>query len=417
LKAQRMAAKKKAAKKTTKRTITDAAKKKAALRAFMGRINTPERKIIGFADEAPSPHVLRRPSGIMKLDLQTGGGLPAGGLSCIGGPDNAGKSYLLLKYFAMHQMLYGENSYICICLTEGSFDFEAAMLAGMKVAVPDEMIMQWQEERILRGEQAFTKEELRGFKEQIGTVIIIQGLHGEESLQAVLDAIESRLFGIVAIDSVTALRSKADADKDLDEHEKRAARAGLLTRFLLRYWPTTNTLNELNFTSLIMTHQVRANQERANAAPFMQKFIKTWQVSGANATKHAKLIDIIVRTGSKLKKKVQKKDMVIGKTMKWEIAKGKQGCHDNLFGEAPFLYPEYGPFGVNVPESVLMEGLKRGVITEGAGGVVQVFEGSEFAQTFPTLPRLQAVMEIDFELELRLRRHILNAVEIRCLYR
>lgn len=44
--------------------------------------------VITPIEEVPNSYFLRRPSGIMALDVDTGGGLPAGGLCYVSGPDN-----------------------------------------------------------------------------------------------------------------------------------------------------------------------------------------------------------------------------------------------------------------------------------------------------------------------------------------
>lgn len=59
-----------------------------AIRAFIHSMNKEDHKLIVRADEAPNTYVLRRPTGIMELDIDLGGGFAAGGCSTISGPDN-----------------------------------------------------------------------------------------------------------------------------------------------------------------------------------------------------------------------------------------------------------------------------------------------------------------------------------------
>ena len=61
----------------------------AALNAAINKINTDygENSVVP-ASMANANSYLRRPSGIMQLDIDTGGGLPAASLCTIGGPDN-----------------------------------------------------------------------------------------------------------------------------------------------------------------------------------------------------------------------------------------------------------------------------------------------------------------------------------------
>jgi len=407
-------------KKTTKKKVTkkqSSGNRRAALQEWMGQINSPEHRVIAFADQVPNTYELRRPSRIMQLDLDTGGGLPAGGLSYLTGPDNAGKTDLLYHYFTAHQKLFGEESCIGYAAVEGGFDFKRARQVGVQIAIPDLMIEQWEEERTLRGQEPFTEEELLGFKKQVGDFVIIQGDTGEEILQAVLGAVKTNLFGIVAVDSVSALRPEADAAKDLEEYEKRAARANLITKFMKHYMPLTNTLNGLNYTTLIFTQQVRANQERANAPAHMQPYIKRYEATGAWAGKHGKLIDICVSSGQKIKKQIKGTKYTIGKVLKWELEKGKAGTHDNINGEAPFIYPEFGGVGVDTIESLIIAAIRHGVISESGDKSVYLNGVVPQVPMAPNLKTLTANLEQDFELELQLRREVLAAKGVTCLYR
>ncbi|MCI0563294.1 MAG: hypothetical protein MN733_32860, partial [Nitrososphaera sp.] len=120
-----MAAKKKGKKKEgPERTEAQVAgNKRQKLMALMNKINREAGiPALRFADDDPNPYYLRRPCGIMQLDIDMGGGAPAGGLSTVCGPDNAGKSLLLYMFFAMHQRLYSRESYIGYCIPEGGID-------------------------------------------------------------------------------------------------------------------------------------------------------------------------------------------------------------------------------------------------------------------------------------------------------
>lgn len=395
--------------------------KRAALRALITKQNeSAGHKVLSFACDVPNTFSIRRPSGIMQLDMDTGGGLPAGCMSELSGPNGAGKTFLAMHYCRMHQRIYGEQSFIGYAVVEGAFDFRRALNMGLKISVPDETIDEWNQIRTVRNIPAYTKEEHQSLKEQIGEFIIIRGNTGEELMQAVLDAVRSNVFGIIVVDSVSVLLPDADADKDLDENNKKASRASLMTDFVNKYLPTTNGLDGLNYTTLICLNQVRANQERANAASHLQKYIKAWSSTGAYAEKHAKHIDVTVSSGQKLKKTIKGEEHTIGKVTHYEITKGKTGTHENITGEFPFYYETWNRSGVDSLETVILQGMHLGVIIERNGkiSVIQPDTGLPTQITdIPGLPAFKRMMEIDFDFELAVRREIMAAKGIMCLYR
>jgi RecA/RadA recombinase len=395
-----------------------------AMREFIASENSQydDHKVIEFASNVPNTYELRRPSGIMQLDLDTGGGPPAGGLTYISGPDNAGKTFLILLYMLMHQRLYGDQSSLAFACVEGGFDFKRALNMGLKISVPDPTIAQWDQERQARGFPPYTKEEWQSFKQQTGEFVIIGGPTGEAIMQTALNCIRSRLFGIVAVDSVSILLPEADAGKDIEEHEKRAANASLITKFIKQYTPLTSGLDGLNWTTLLFSAQVRSNSAKATAPANMQKYLKDWASTGAYAGKHGKLLDICVWSGAKIDRQVQGKRVVVGKQTKYELLKGKAGAHDNVTGEFPFYYDFFYPAGVDQLDTVIAQGMKRGVIVENPKtskvDVIQPDTGqlSEI-RNIPGMRNFRRMMEIDIDFELAVRREILASKGIMCLYR
>lgn len=392
------------------------------VRGLMNQLNDNKegKKIIAFASEVPNLYTLRRPSGQMQLDIDTGGGLPAAGLCYISGPDNVGKTYLMYLYMAMHQRLYGANSCVGIACVEGAPDYVQAIKAGMKIAIPDDIIEQWNRVRLERGMPDYSAEEVACFKEQTGQVFIIRGNTGEEIMDAVLNCVRTGAFGIIGVDSVSALLPAADASKDLDDDQKRAANASLVTKFLLHYSPLTTGINGLIETTLIFISQVRANQERANAPGNMQKYIKPHIATGAWAGKHWKLIDLLLDDGQRIWKDIDGKKHIIGKTIQWELEKGKAGTHDNIRGEAEFIYGEYGGRGFDLTDSIVRTGMKLGIIVERSGKICLLKPETGEVSDIRDIPNVKAfkkMIDADFDFELTIRRELLAAAKVQCLYR
>lgn len=408
-----------------------AAERKQQLRVLMNSFNKDHtkgkgHKVIAFADEVANPFFLRRPCGITQLDIDTGGGLPAGGVSVLSGPDNAGKTFLLNKYMAMHQRLYGSASCIALAVVESNPDYFFMRKCGIQVAVPDVMIEERAHERKLRGLPPFTKEQMKLFKQQVGDFVIIREETSEALFDAILAAVRQNIFGILGLDSISMIQASAEAAIDTFENRpQQALDAGLITRFYKKYFPLTLGLDERqNETTLIFTSQVRSNRKKSEVAswnPRMAGFMKDYEAGGAYAGRHGKLIDVLLGTGAREKaaqevdgKKVR---VAVGKTITWEIKKGKAGTHDGITGEVDFHYDTL----TNDLSTLLVAGIRLGVIVE-KGGLLTVHN----AETGDVLKDLEGIpgseefakrLTDNFDLELTVRREVLAASGLQCTYR
>lgn len=332
----------------------------------------------------------------------------------VSGPDNAGKTWLVLKAMAMQQRLYGQDCRLGYAVTEGAFPFDQAMNAGLKVKVPDPMISQWQQWRALRGMPYWPDEEvIQRFKQEVGKIWVVRGFTGEDLLQTLLDGIRTNGLSMMVCDSIAGLLPDDDAAKQMDARDKVAAQSAMMTKFFRKYSQTTTGLLGTNLTTLLFTQQVRANMERASAPPNQQKYIKLWTVAGAYASKHFKLIDLWVWSGKTLR---DKNNNVVGKMLKWEIEKGKAGTHDNLGGEAAFYYALGGTDDIG---ELFASGVRRGVIhTAGKGVVVVRPDTGEVLSEFraPSQKAFRKMLEVDPDFEFALRREVLQAAGKPCLY-
>ncbi len=393
----------------------DLATRDEAISAFIHATNTPGKTLIARADQAPNVYTLRRPTGIIELDLGIGGGWPAGGVSMVSGPDNSGKSWLVFKTMAMQQRIYGDACRLGYGMSEGQFPFDQAINAGLKIAVPDSVIAQWNMWRAQRRMPAFSDEEIAKLKEQVGLFHIFVAPTGEELLQVLLNAVNTNAYSVLGCDSINGLLPNADAPKELDKVNKKAAHAAMIDNFFKHYIPITTNLDRANPTTLLFTQQVRANQERANMPSNMQKFVKPWSVSGAYAAKHYKLIDLIL-DDRPLKKGEREDRHCVGKVVTWMLDKGKAGTHDNKSGEYVYYYHIPGTDDVG---DLLASGLKRGIIGKFGSkwGVVRPDTG-EILPDFlaPSQKAMKKMIESDFDFEMCLRREVLASVGIQCLY-
>ena len=204
---------------------------------------------------------------------------------------------------------------------------------------------------------------------------------------------------------------------DMDKKDAMAAHANMMTKFWKKYIPLTTGIDGANTTSLVFTQQARANTERANAPSYMQAAIKMWQIAGAYASRHYKLIDLVVWDGKTLKREKAGVKEVVGKMTKWELQKGKAGTHDNKTGEMALYYHLGGPDDIG---ELIASGTRRGVIQPAGKGVVVVRpDTKEVLQDFsaPSQKAFRKMLESDFEFELAVRREILTQAGLQCLYR
>lgn len=376
-----------------------------------------QKRVVAPLDEVPNVYYLRRPSGIMRLDLDTGGGLPSATAHCISGPDGAGKSLLLTRYMVQQQRFYGAKSWLQLAAVEHPIDHFRLRNVGLSVAVPVDRIEQEQENRRRLKRPALTKDEVNELRTQVGIVELIHGNDMETTLETILSTLEwctheGEYPNIIGVDSWSALSPKDTLDKGMDEHQKRAAHASLTTTFFQRYFPLVTQLSERPAeTTLILTQQVRANNEKANAPPFMQKFLPDFKTQGAYALKHGKCFDILVTNGKRTKEGGEDEGakQVKTKTMKWELQKAKAGSHEGTYGEVTIDFSKKDPF--DTFRNLLTVGVSSGVLQESNGKIT--WKTRELKQPFEAL--LKSLMD-DPALDYSLRQDILQTKGIDCRY-
>jgi len=395
----------------------DLADKKKILQALMNKINSDAgRPVIQHGSAVPNPYFMRYPTGCMSLDIDIGGGFPAGGMSTITGPDGAGKTALMYLTMGMHQRIFGNYSTIGFAAAEFLPDYFFMRHCGMQIAIPDEMIDKAQEIRENRGMPLYTKEEIRGFKTQVGEFVIIRGDTGEKLFDAVLECYASKAFGIIGVDGINSFISDAEAETDsIGDSFQQGQQATVLTKFCHKFHPLTMGMDGLNPTALIATGQVRANRERANAPGPMQKYLKPYAETLPWAMRHARLIGLTLWPTEKLKEtKGEAKGKQIGRMLNWETLKGKAGTHDGIRGETEFTYENL----LDSPATVIQEGLRLGVLKEEKGvfSILRPENGDVLEAGIAGRDKFVERMQ-DIEFELSLRMEILAAAGKMCTYR
>lgn len=256
------------------------------------------------------------------MDIAIAGGFPRGAISEIWGVNNVGKNAILVYAAIECQKIYGENACIAFLCTE-PFDKKYVKNLGLKIAFSDEEI---EEEERAAGRK-FNPDEIAYLKEQVGTIVINVNSSAEQLLEIALDLVG--LFQIIGIDSIGALTSTAEAEKNVGENV-----FGGISRPMKQFVNKFYMMN--SNTSIIGINQVVDNTKRMN------DYSPEFKPPGGNALKHGKFISIFMRRGGKIKKTIDGKEVVIGHTVSWEDSKQKGGGHDGHTGEFPFYKGEYG---------------------------------------------------------------------------
>jgi RecA/RadA recombinase len=393
------------------KTLAD---KRRALASLVQKINeSAEHTVITYADKVPDTFCLRRPCGIMQLDLDIGGGFPAGCQVKISGPEGVGKTMLLNYFYAMHQKIYGEEAFICHFFTESYPDLWFMRKCGVAVPIPDQMIEERERERTARGLPKYTKEERLKFKQKVGEFVVAGGMPGEALLQEVLRLTKSNMFGIIGIDSITRVAPEGELSKDLDEDSKMAAKAALKNKFFDQYHHIVTQLDEPNYTTLLMIGQARANMTA-------QQYERKWKPAEDWSGRHGYQISVLVYDGQNIYRKVSGKNIIVGKHLCWDIEKGKAGTHDNIRGEVEQFYTEPNDPRppIDIIQSMLTPGFRFSIFRE-SKGLINIYKatGEELATGLQGTDALLELLRNDTKFEMMVRHEILAAAGRPCLYK
>lgn len=307
----------------------------ASIDEVIGIVNKrAKREVLKRASDASNPFLLRRPFGIASMDCACGGGMAAGGVTQIAAPAGIGKNALANQAIATAQKLYEDDARIGWIWLELPYDKEHARING--VIVPSSMadIKLENLERVKRGYQPLNDDQIARRQIECGEFIIADEGSTEERLQACLDLIADNQCQLVVLDSIASVVSHYRVDTDLNEEPRQAATAWLLTEFQRMLWHHFGNpaYGSMNMTTMLIINQVRANRNKRGP------FDREWVSQGAYAIRHGKLLDITMAPGRRIPEKPTKSKPRVGKWVRWEVTKGKAGCHEGGKGEIPYYF-------------------------------------------------------------------------------
>lgn len=250
---------------------------------------------------AEYPHL---ETGILSLDEATGiGGLPAGRIVEIFGPEAAGKTMLSLQCIAQTQKHGGRCAFIDV---EQSMNASFASLLGVDLA----------------------------------SLTFSQPQSGEQALDIMISLIESGLFSLIVVDSVAALLPQAEIDGDMQDLQV-GAQARMMSKVLRRCGPILNQMG----TTVIFINQLREKIGISFGSPEI--------TPGGRALKFYASLRLDVRR----REPVREGADIIGSVISARVAKNKVA--------APFREAEFELLfdsGISMEDQILTKGLDLGLI-------------------------------------------------------
>lgn len=305
----------------------------SSLDEVIAKVNKQAKKtVLKRASEASNPFLLRRPFGITSIDCATGGGIPAGGITQIAAPEGIGKNAMSNMVISQVQRLYGEDACIAWIWLEVPYDKDHARINGVMVPSSDEDIHFENMERLKRGVDPLNDDQVARRRASVGEFLIGDEGNTERRLQAVLDLIADNRCQVIVLDSIASVVSKYRVETEMDGEPRQSANAWLLSEFQRMCWHhfANPSRGSMNTTSMIVINQVRANRNKRSA------FDREWTVGGPWAIKHGKLLDVTLMRGGRIPADSKKPPK--GKWVRWEVTKGKAGCHEGGKGEVAYYF-------------------------------------------------------------------------------
>jgi RecA/RadA recombinase len=318
-------------------------------------------------------YTLRRPTGLLTLDVACSGGLPAGAPVQIIGKPGIGKSYLVNRIMAEVQKYYGDDFAAAVAMTEGRFAKDWAKQCGVRTALSAREIaeLEYCEKEADPTWTGYDEKTLNWFTDQKGAgVAEIIGATAEDLYDAVLEAIASGYFQLVSIDSLGNLLTKNEDEGDMSDKSYGGA-AGVNTQFMHKYGQLLCLLDEFgraNETTVIFVNQYRVNI-KTRESRFQRGPQREGKVAGGYAIQHGKMVDIELSPGTMLY--TAEADPLIGrrvqtgKKVEWEILKQKAGGHEGHVGYYKHIFGDKNEFeclGADVVDDMVSAGLRHGLI-------------------------------------------------------
>lgn len=352
------------------------------------------------ASEVKPSFTLRRPTGILSLDVAIRGGAPAGCMTEIIGKDSAGKSTLGNFILAENQQVYGNRSAIYIATIEGQFDKDHARECGMRIAYSEDELDDLEKRTGVKLPGDLRQSMM---EDQVGEVLEVRGANAEIVLDQVIELSRSNLFQIGLLDSVAALLPETEDEGSVAD-QRPANSARLMAKFC-RKWSGVQSLDKdkkFNNTTLIATNQFRVRMG-VKMPPGMPP---PMEHPGGHAFKHTKSLSIKLTSTKRDRFADKETKETLGKVMHWEILKQKHGGHEGDTGQFRYYY---GTHQVDVAYDAFQAALNQGVVERVGTGHYKWQNETHHGE------KAMVAVFRDREKRQILSKEVLEAAGIRCL--
>lgn len=251
--------------------------------------------------------------GEYNLDRALRGGLPVGQIYSFQGPSGSGKS---LAALCISRSVLAEGKRVMYLDTENKISSRAIAKMG------------------LRGDENF--------------VLMASEANLEDTLDVLMQALESDLFGLVVIDSVDALTTDEQDERDIHDGSKVG---GYKAKVLSEWLGKVSSLSAAHDCSVVLVRQVRdnpnatyGNPETTSGGRAIEFYATTVLRFGPNKEGNADEDGVIAYQGASVK-----------------IAKQNQGANAKEAVKVRFYIGENGQWGFDKIKPLLDEAIRLGV--------------------------------------------------------
>jgi RecA/RadA recombinase len=382
---------------------------------------------IVYASELNTPYYLRRPTGVLSVDIALGGGFHAGGSAQIHGAESTGKTHLAYRTAGMVQRHYGNRTAILVVSTEIRPDKTFARKSCFRFPYSSEEIAHFEKKRLERKLPPFTIEEKLDLTKEVGEIVVVTAGTGEKALDVAYEALVSGFFQLVVIESLGALLTSDQEAGDIGDRTYGGSSV-MLTNFMNKVYPlfmmdriseSGEGKKKVVTRDMLETTILGINQARAvmNAVGRQKK---THAAAGAFAWKHAQLVSIELNKGAPHRDKTE----LIGQEVNWNLTKGKAGTHDGKKGSYNFWHmPKDDPilwsdvelhsstYGIDCINDMIDTAKKLGAFDVSGSWLTWKEDGSVLVRA-QSMEKFAEILVDDCELQMRLRKGCYEIAEL-----
>lgn len=370
---------------------------------------------VELSENTHASYLLRRPTGILSLDLALAGGFPAAAPSVLVGPEGVGKDYLLWRTAAETQRIYGEDFLMACYFTEFKPDkLYMKNMCGFQIAFSETEIEELDRARRDKGQRSLSAQEVDHYRHKIGDFIAIYGVSADHGFDQLFELIRTNFCQLVAVNSIGFMQTEAkEATDSYEEFPQQRNEAMLLSKALPQYAMYLNQKDQWgrpNETSLILVNQVRSkdNAQRPMKGRMPQEKDGYKTAANAWALKHGKAIELFLHQGPRIVDKTSDPPLALGRKKQWELTKGKLGTHEGIRGEFDYFFG----YGADLEGDLLNVAIGMGLIEQ--SGAWYTYSNGSFQLKAQGIHNASDILRNDTDLVQHLREQCLITAEISC---